>query len=326
MENFSIIVFLMKEGFNLKEKSQGMTAVFAALAANILVAISKFVGYFFSGSAAMLNESIHSVVDCGNQLLLLFGDRRSQKGQSSLHQFGEGRAKYFFSTLVATMLFFGGGALGVMEAFEKLLHPAHEVENPWLVIGILLFGMLVEGSSLHVALKEINRLNTDKLPLFKFLKESRHSEVLIIFTEDFCAVIGLVLALIGTLLTLVTNNAIFDAVSGLLIGFLLMAAAIFLAKEFYSLMIGESVTANDLAKIKNAFDRPEISHLIDVKTVHLSPDEILIAAKIDVVQNLESEGYLIINEIERQIRSELSDKKAYIYIETDEYDSNYVSH
>ena len=105
-------------------KKSGMFSVIAALGANILVAISKFVGYAISGSAAMLNESIHSIVDCSNQILLLFGDKQANKGQSELHQFGEGRAKYFFSTIVAMMLFFGGGALGVMEAFEKLTHPS----------------------------------------------------------------------------------------------------------------------------------------------------------------------------------------------------------
>ncbi|STP30242.1 cation diffusion facilitator family transporter [Enterococcus durans] len=304
-------------------KKSGMFSVIAALGANILVAISKFIGYAISGSAAMLNESIHSIVDCSNQILLLFGDKRASRGQSELHQFGEGRAKYFFSTIVAMMLFFGGGALGVMEAFEKLTHPSHEVGNPLIVIIILLFGLAIEGSSLRIAMKEIHELNTEKLSTLKFLRESRHSEILIIFTEDFCAVIGLILALIGTILTMVTGIAEFDAISGMLIGLLLMGAAIFLAKEFYSLIIGESVTASDLLKIKKAFERPEVSHLIDVKTVHLGPTEILVAAKIDIFESNESEAYRIVNEIERSIRQSLVDKKVYIYIETDKYDPNY---
>lgn len=304
-------------------KKSGMFSVIAALGANILVAISKFIGYAISGSAAMLNESIHSIVDCSNQILLLFGDKRASHGQSKLHQFGEGRAKYFFSTIVAMMLFFGGGALGVMEAFEKLTHPSHEVGNPLIVIIILLFGLAIEGSSLRIAMKEIHELNTEKLSTLKFLRESRHSEILIIFTEDFCAVIGLILALLGTILTMVTGIAEFDAISGMLIGLLLMGAAIFLAKEFYSLIIGESVTASDLLKIKKAFERPEVSHLIDVKTVHLGPTEILVAAKIDIFESSESEAYRIVNEIERSIRQSLVDKKVYIYIETDKYDPNY---
>lgn len=308
----------------MEKANNGMLAVLAALGANVLVAISKFIGYAFSGSAAMLNESIHSIVDCSNQILLIVGDKRASRGQSELHQFGEGRAKYFFSTIVAMMLFFGGGALGVMEAFEKLTHPAHEVENIWLVIGILLFGIVVEGSSLRIAFKEIKELNTEKLSLWRFLRESRHSEILIIFTEDFCAVIGLFIALLGTVLTKVTGIAAFDAISGLLIGFLLMGAAIFLAKEFYSLMIGESVTAGDLTTIKAAFARPDVDRLIDVKTVHLGPAEILIAAKIDVLDAKEDEAFDIVNSIERTIRGSLADKKIYIYIETDRYDPNYV--
>lgn len=308
----------------MEKKANGMMAVIAALISNILVAISKFVGYALSGSAAMLNESIHSVVDCSNQIFLLIGDKRATKGQSELHQFGEGRAKYFFSTIVAMMLFFGGGALGVMEAVEKLLHPAHEVGNTWLVIAILIFGMVVEGSSLWIAIKEIRELNVERQPIYRFLKESRHSEILIIFTEDFCAVIGLMIALIGTVLTMITGNAFFDAFSGLLIGLLLMVAAIFLAREFYSLLIGESVTKRDLAVIKQAFERPDVDRLIDVKTVHLGPAEILIAAKVDIAAKQEEVGYEIINEIEAEIRHQMADKKVYIYIETDEYDPHYM--
>lgn len=308
----------------MEKKANGMVAVIAALISNILVAISKFVGYALSGSAAMLNESIHSVVDCSNQIFLLIGDKRATKGQSELHQFGEGRAKYFFSTIVAMMLFFGGGALGVMEAVEKLLHPAHEVGNTWLVIAILIFGMIVEGSSLWIAIKEIRELNVERQPIYRFLKESRHSEILIIFTEDFCAVIGLMIALIGTVLTMITGNAFFDAFSGLLIGLLLMVAAIFLAREFYSLLIGESVTKRDLAVIKQAFERPDVDRLIDVKTVHLGPAEILIAAKVDIAAKQEEVGYEIINEIEAEIRHQMADKKVYIYIETDEYDPHYM--
>lgn len=308
----------------MEKKANGMMAVIAALISNILVAISKFVGYALSGSAAMLNESIHSVVDCSNQIFLLIGDKRATKGQSELHQFGEGRAKYFFSTIVAMMLFFGGGALSVMEAVEKLLHPAHEVGNTWLVIAILIFGMIVEGSSLWIAIKEIRELNVERQPIYRFLKESRHSEILIIFTEDFCAMIGLMIALFGTILTMITGNAFFDAFSGLLIGLLLMVAAIFLAREFYSLLIGESVTKRDLAVIKRAFERPDVDRLIDVKTVHLGPSEILIAAKVDIASKQEEVGYEIINEIEAEIRHQMADKKVYIYIETDEYDPHYM--
>lgn len=306
-----------------KEHTGGMGSVIAALGANVLVAISKFVGYALSGSAAMLNESIHSLVDCGNQVLLLFGDKRAKRAQSQAHPFGEARAKYFSSMLVATFLFFGGGVIGVMEAYDKLVHPAHEVNNPLILIAILLFGMIIEGSSLRVAFKEIKALNTEKLPLFRFLHESRHSEILVIFAEDFCAIIGLILALGGTILTFLTGNPMYDALSGILIGVLLMAAAVFLVREFYSLIVGESVTASDLEKITQSFIRETVKQLIDVKTIHIGPTEILIAAKIDIPAEYEAHSYEIINAIEKDIRKALPDKKSYIYIEVDEFDNNY---
>ncbi|PCS01157.1 cation transporter [Lactococcus garvieae] len=306
-----------------KEHTGGMGSVIAALGANVMVAISKFVGYALSGSAAMLNESIHSLVDCGNQVLLLFGDKRAKRAQSQAHPFGEARAKYFFSMLVATFLFFGGGVIGVMEAYDKLVHPAHEVNNPLILIAILLFGMIIEGSSLRVAFKEIKALNTEKLPLFRFLHESRHSEILVIFAEDFCAIIGLMLALGGTILTFLTGNPMYDALSGILIGVLLMAAAVFLVREFYSLIVGESVTASDLEKITQSFIRETVKQLIDVKTIHIGPTEILIAAKIDIPAEYEAHSYEIINAIEKDIRKALPDKKSYIYIEVDEFDNNY---
>ncbi|WP_396513317.1 cation diffusion facilitator family transporter [Lactococcus garvieae] len=306
-----------------KEHTGGMGSVIAALGANVLVAISKFVGYALSGSAAMLNESIHSLVDCGNQVLLLFGDKRAKRAKSQAHPFGEARAKYFFSMLVATFLFFGGGVIGVMEAYDKLVHSAHEVNNPLILIAILLFGMIIEGSSLRVAFKEIKALNTEKLPLFRFLHESRHSEILVIFAEDFCAIIGLILALGGTILTFLTGNPMYDALSGILIGVLLMAAAVFLVREFYSLIVGESVTASDLEKITQSFIRETVKQLIDVKTIHIGPTEILIAAKIDIPAEYEAHSYEIINAIEKDIRKALPDKKSYIYIEVDEFDNNY---
>jgi cation diffusion facilitator family transporter len=305
-----------------EHKQSGMMAVITALGANVAVAISKFIGFAISGSAAMLNESIHSVVDCGNQILLIVGDKQAKKQASDLHPFGQARAKYFFSTIVAMMLFFGGGALGVMEAVEKLAHPAHEVESTGIVIAILIFGLLVEGYSLSVAFKEIHELNTQKLPLGKFLHESRHSEILIIFAEDTCAVIGLLIALAGTILTHLTHNAFWDAFSGLLIGLLLMAAAIFLSKEFYSLIVGESAVKEDLAKIRASFDAcPQVDKLIDLKTVHMGPTDIMVTAKVDFFENADAPA--TINALEQDIRTKLEGYKTYIYIEVDEYDPEY---
>lgn len=306
-----------------KKDKGGMMSVIAALGANVLVAISKFVGFAVSGSAAMLNESIHSIVDCGNELLLLVGNRQAEAKISERHPFGQARAKYFYSMVVAMMLFFAGGALGIMEAAQKLFHPEHSVENTWLVMAILLFGLMVESASLHVAFKEIKELNKDRLPLCRFLRESRHSEILIIFAEDSCAVVGLLIALAGTLLSHFTGNPFYDALSGVLIGVLLCAAALLLAREFYSLLIGESVTEKDLAQLKGSFDRPEVDRLINIKTIHLSPTDILVTAKIDVRDEYETRTPDLINDIERHIRASFPAYNIYIYIETDKYRKDY---
>lgn len=306
-----------------KKDKGGMMSVIAALGANVLVALSKFVGFAVSGSAAMLNESIHSIVDCGNEILLLVGNRQAEAKISERHPFGQARAKYFYSMVVAMMLFFAGGALGIMEAAQKLFHPEHSVENTWLVMAILLFGLMVESASLHVAFKEIKELNKDRLPLYRFLRESRHSEILIIFAEDSCAVVGLLIALAGTLLSHFTGNPFYDALSGVLIGVLLCTAALFLAREFYSLLIGESVTEKDLTRIKTSFNRPEISQLINIKTIHLSPTDILVTAKIDVKDEYEARTPELINDIERHIRAAFPAYNIYIYIETDKYREDY---
>ncbi|WP_314961855.1 cation diffusion facilitator family transporter [Prevotella pallens] len=309
---------------NEEKNKGGMMSVIAALGANVLVAISKFIGFAISGSAAMLNESIHSIVDCGNEILLLVGNKQAAAKVSDKHPFGQARAKYFYSLVVAMMLFFAGGALGVMEATEKLFHPEHSVENTWLVMGILVFGLIVETVSLRVAIKEIKALNKDGLSLYRFLRESRHSEILIIFAEDSCAVLGLLIALGGTLLSHFTNNPFYDALSGVLIGLLLCGAALFLAREFYGLLIGESVTTKDLLRIKSAFNRTEISKLINVKTIHLSPTDILVTAKIDLKPEFEAQASAIINDIERNMRADFANYNIFIYIETDEYKDNYV--
>lgn len=307
-----------------QEKNKGgMMSVIAALGANVLVAISKFIGFAASGSAAMLNESIHSIVDCGNEILLLVGNKQAEARVSDKHPFGQARAKYFYSMVVAMMLFFAGGALGIMEAAEKLFHPEHSVENTWLVMGILVFGLIVETVSLRVALKEIEALNKENLSLYKFLRESRHSEILIIFAEDSCAVVGLLIAFGGTLLSHFTNNPFYDALSGVLIGLLLCGAALFLAREFYSLLIGESVTTKDLVRIKSAFNRAEVSRLINVKTIHLSPTDILVTAKIDLKPEFEAQSSAIVNDIERKMRADFATYNIFIYIEIDEYKDGY---
>lgn len=306
------------------KNNSGMKSVIAALTANIVVAIVKFIGYGLSGSVSMLNESIHSLVDCGNQILLIVGDKKSQKLATDIHPFGEVKAKYFFSMLVATLLFFIGGIIGTMEAIDKMFHPGHEITNPTLILSILIIGIIIEIFSLRIAFKEVAELNIKKMPIFKFLKETRHSEILVIVAEDTCAIIGLIIAFIGTILTVITQNSFYDALAGVLIGLLLMAAALFLLKEFYSLIIGESVSDDDLKIITETFDYEFVEHLIDLKAIHMGADEIIIVSKISLLEKHKKDVHKIINDIETNIRIKMKNKKCYIYIEVDEYDESRV--
>lgn len=173
-------------------------SIIAALIANVGVAFAKILGFLLTRSTALLNEAIHSFIDCVNEVTLLYGKNTASSKASDDYNFGTSRQQYFWSMVVAGFLFFGGGLVGIWEAIEKLHEPAHTIEMPWLSIAIIVLGLVLEGFSFKTALKEIAELNTKKLPLFKFLHESRHSEILIIFAEDFCALIGLVFALVGT--------------------------------------------------------------------------------------------------------------------------------
>lgn len=183
----------MKEADQEKRQARGIVLV-----THIIAAVVKIIGFLFSGSAVLMNESIHSVIDCLNQGLLAIGEKRARRGRSELYQFGEGRATYFFSTVVAMTVFFGGGLLAIMEASQDLLDPTHEVENIQLVAAILFAGIFIESSAVQSGWQEIKEQNTDKQPLIAFLKESRESEILLRFTEDLFALISVSIALVGS--------------------------------------------------------------------------------------------------------------------------------
>ncbi len=304
----------------MEKKANGMMAVIAALISNILVAISKFVGYALSGSAAMLNESIHSVVDCSNQIFLLIGDKRATKGQSELHQFGEGRATYFFSTVVAMTVFLGGGILAVVEASRDLLDPTHEVEQLQLVAAILFVSLFIEVTAVQEGWQEVKEQNKQNQPLVRFLKESRDSDLLLGFTENLFALGSVTIAIAGILLTALTDNPVFDSLGGILGGLLLIAAAVFLAKEFYSLLIGEGASASDLMAIKQILADPAIIQIKDLRTLHLSPEELLIVADLTLKLGPE-EPSVFIDTIEQRIKHALPDLRVYCYIESEEVSS-----
>jgi cation diffusion facilitator family transporter len=255
-------------------------AIVAAFLANAGIAAAKFVGAGITGSSALLAEGIHSVADAGNQLLLLLGGRQARRGPSEEHPFGYGRARYFWAFVVALVLFSLGGLFAIYEGIEKLRHP-HEVTSPAWAIGILLFALGLEIVSLRVAVRESNALRGKKT-WWQFLRRSKNPELPVVLLEDLGALLGLVFALVGVGLTMITGNPRFDAAATLAIGALLVTIAGFLATEMKSLLIGEGASADDVARIRESLEAaPEVRSVIHMRTEHLGPDELLIGAKLE---------------------------------------------
>ena len=259
----------------------GTKAIVAALAANLTIAVLKFVAYFLTFSSSMLAEAIHSLADSGNQLLLLVGGKRAQRAASPEHPFGYGRERYIYAFIVSIVLFSVGGLFALYEAWGKLQHP-HAIEGAfwWVPVAVLLGAIVAESFSFRTAITESNHLR-GKQTWVKFIRSAKQPELPVILLEDFGALVGLVFALFGVGLTLVTGNGIWDALGTAMIGFLLVAIAAVLAIETKSLLLGESATKDDVAKIRSAIESDGTS-IIHLKTLHLGPEELLVAAKISI--------------------------------------------
>jgi cation diffusion facilitator family transporter len=254
-------------------------AVLAALAANLGIALSKFVGFFLTGAASMLAEAVHSVADSGNQLLLLLGNARAQREATPQHPFGFGRERYFWSFVVALVIFVLGGSFAIYEGIEKLVHPK-QLTSPWVAVGILVFGIVLEAWSFRTALKEARVQRGDRTWL-QFIRQTKAAELPVLLLEDLGALVGLLFALIGIGVATWTNEPRFDALGSVAIGVLLVVIAFVLATEMRSLLLGESATDEILHKIEGALlDGSKARRLIHMRTTHLGPEELLVAAKV----------------------------------------------
>jgi cation diffusion facilitator family transporter len=264
--------------------SGGTKAILAALLANMGIAVGKFVAFLLTGSPSMLAESIHSVADSGNQGLLLVGGRRARREASMEHPFGYGRARYIYAFIVAIVLFSLGGLFALYEGWHKLSDPRPITEWVWVPVAVLVLGIVLEGFSFRTAIVEANQIRGGQ-SWVAFIRHAKAPELPVVLLEDLGALVGLVLALIGVALTLLTGNGIWDAVGTLCIGALLVVIAIVLALETKSLLLGEGASAQDRAAIERALaDEPLVNRVIHIKTLHLGPDELLVAAKIAVGQ------------------------------------------
>ncbi|MDT5248422.1 MAG: hypothetical protein QOJ28_1056 [Mycobacterium sp.] len=254
-------------------------AIIAALLANAGIALAKFVGYVITGSSSMLAEAVHSVADTSNQGLLLWGQRQAGKAPDALHQFGYGRSRYFYSFVVALVLFSLGAAFALYEGYEKIVHP-HQLTSPYVAIAILVVAIGLESFSFRTAMVESRPLKGSG-SWWRFIRSSRNPELPVVLLEDTGALIGLVLALAGVGLTMATGNPIWDGIGTLCIGALLAVIAVILMVEMHSALIGEGATPQEDDAIRAALEQTDnVERVIHLRTQYLSPDELLVGAKI----------------------------------------------
>jgi cation diffusion facilitator family transporter len=294
-------------------------AITAAFFANLGIAVAKFVGFLITGSAGLLAEAAHSFADTGNQALLMLGAKRSRRPPTQHHQFGFGTERYFWAFVVALVLFTGGGMFALYEGIQKLIHP-HAAENIGVAIVILLAAVALESYSLSTAIAETKRLKPADMSYWRFVRTAKQPELPVVLLEDVGAEIGLLLALFGVVMTKITDNARWDALGSIAIGVLLGVIAVILAVRMKALLIGESATSADQSAVVDAItSAPLVNRLIHIRTQHLGPEELLVAAKVEFARDLSmAELAAAVDGVERAVRSRVP-TVGLIYIEPDLY-------
>ncbi|MBF8193206.1 cation transporter [Nonomuraea sp. K274] len=296
--------------------SGGTKAIVAALSANLAIAVAKFTAAFFTGSSSMLAEGIHSVADSGNQVLLLVGGKRAARASTKEHPFGYGRERYFYAFVVAVVLFTIGAAFSIYEGVHKLSDP-HPVEAPIWAFGVLIFAIIAEAFSFRTAIKESNAVRGTQ-SWVAFIRRSKSPELPVIVLEDLGALLGLIFALFGVTMAVITGDGTWDAIGTLMIGVLLAIIAIVLAIETKSLLVGEGAAPEMEDQIRRALESaPEVDRIIHMRTLHLGPEELLVGAKIAVSHDeTASDVARGIDEAERRIREAVPIARV-IYLEPD---------
>ncbi|MEU3964666.1 cation diffusion facilitator family transporter [Streptomyces buecherae] len=298
--------------------SGGTKAIVAALGANLAIAVAKFVAFAFSGSSSMLAEGVHSLADSGNQGLLLLGGKKAKREATPQHPFGYGRERYIYGFLVSIVLFTIGGVFALYEGYEKIKDP-HEIEHWYWPVGVLVFAIIAETFSFRTAIKESNQVR-GALSWSQFIRRAKAPELPVVLLEDLGALVGLVLALAGVSLALATGDGVWDGIGTLCIGILLVLIAIVLAAETKSLLLGEAADMDQVEAIQSAVvDGETVTRLIHMRTLHLGPEELLVAAKIAVRHDdTATEVAAAIDAAEARIRAAVPIARA-IYLEPDIY-------
>ncbi len=299
----------------MQEDSQ--RAVLAALLANLGIAIAKLVAFAVTGAAALLAESIHSIADTGNEALLALGGRRAQKPPTAQHPFGFARERYFWAFVVALVLFSIGSVFAIYEGVDKVLH-VHVLDQPEVAFAVLGVSIVLESLSMRTAVRAARGLRGDR-GWWQFIRTAKTPELPVVLLEDFGALVGLLLAATGITLNVITGDARYDAASGIAIGVLLGVIAALLAVEMKSLLIGEAASPEDLEAIRVAITNGrEVDRLIHLRTEHLGPEDLLVAAKVDLSPAADRDTARAIDRVEARIRARVPHARV-IYLEPDEY-------
>jgi cation diffusion facilitator family transporter len=303
-------------------------AVYAALFGNLGIAIAKLMAAIMTGSSAMWSESYHSLSDTFNQVLLLVGIRTSRKVPSERHPFGFGKEQFFWSFVVATLLFGISGILSLEKGFTSLYNPIPRIENIGISFVILLISAVFEGNALRIAFKlfkETIEARGEKFSMGMIMtefQESKDPTILTVMVEDSAALLGIAIAAIGLYISDITGDTIYDAVSSVAIGIILMLFAFFLAKENRGLLIGEAISRKDYNKIiESVLSLPQVNRVISLRTMHFGPKDVLVAMEVSLIDNMNTDGVeLVIDEIEERVRQVLSlptPSKIYVEVESD---------
>lgn len=302
----------------IKKGHSSKGVILTALIANLFIAVLKLVVAAITGSSAMLAEGIHSIADTLNQVFLLVGIKKGEKKPDRLHPFGFSGELYFWSFIVAIILFTGGGVFSIYEGIHKVLHP-EAITSVTLAYGVLLFSIAAEGVAFYKASKQVNR-ERQGMSVFQYLRATKKSELIVVFLEDLAAMTGLTVALLLIFLQQVTGILVFDGIASILIGVLLCVVAVFLGNEIRSLLIGESADPKAMKKVAAIFEKEEsINRLVKLKSLQLGPHDILVAADVEFNHRLTSvEISNLIDGIEKDIRQTFPDIKK-IFIEPDIY-------
>jgi len=276
--------------------------IIAALIGNTLIAVTKFIAAAITGSSAMLSEGIHSLVDTGNQILLLYGMKASRKPADERFPFGHSKEIYFWSFVVAILIFAVGAGVSLYEGIHRVLHP-EPVENVIVNYIVLVFAMIFEGGAWYFALKEFSAVK-GKLGYVEAVQRGKDPSMFVVLFEDSAAMLGLMVAFVATLISHLTGMIVFDGIASIIIGLILGGTAIWLAYETKGLLIGESANPHVVAGVRAiAADTPYIDHLNEVLTMHMGPDDILVTISIDFQDDIDADTVeRTIADIDRRIK------------------------